>query len=421
MGISIGSFRSVIVALMSVQAWALRMAGPARKDSRAVEPLIRAAEKDRVNSILVIRVDEIGDAVLSSAFLRNLRSAYPAARITLIAKEEVRALLLHCPYVDEVIGVRNTMGRLKRWLILPWAMRRFARTQLAGRHWSMVLLPRWDVDAHYASVIAYNVDCDVRVGYSESVNVRRRYLNAGFDRFLTHPVHDPESRHEVERALCLLRTLGCATDDGHLEVWTAAEDDRAAGRVLDEVGVPNGSPVIALAPAAGRVRRQWAGEAFAEIGRWCLAEPASRVIVVGGPGDGVLCQAVANAIGERAVSLAGRTSLRGSAALLKRCSVFVGNDSGPLHLAAAAGIPAVAISCHPKDGDPGDVQSPVRFGPWAKRALVVQPEHALAPCTITCRENEPHCIGQVSVDAVKAAITGVWKVPGSAAVSTNPT
>ena len=103
------------------------------------------------------------------------------------------------------------------------------------------------------------------------------------------------------------------------------------------------------------------------------------------------------------IDLTGTTTLRQTISLLKRCKLYIGNDSGLMHLAAAMKVPIVEISCWPKNGDKFHHNSPYRFGPWKTRAVVVNPEKAIEPCLGGCTKFEPHCILQVEVEDVKGA------------------
>jgi ADP-heptose:LPS heptosyltransferase len=132
------------------------------------------------------------------------------------------------------------------------------------------------------------------------------------------------------------------------------------------------------------------------------------VVVVGGPEDAAAGQQVANACGDRAMSLAGRLSLRQVSALLQRCSVFVGNDSGPMHLAGAAGVPVVEVSCHPLSAPIDHPNSPARFGPWGVSARIVRPARHRRPCSNGCRSPWAHCILGVRVEDVVPAVADLW-------------
>ena len=109
-------------------------------------------------------------------------------------------------------------------------------------------------------------------------------------------------------------------------------------------------------------------------------------------------------------------------ALLQRCALFIGHDSGPTHMASAAGIPVVVVSCHPRDGAAMNVQSPRRFGPWSPTARVLQPDHGTGTCVDSCSASAAHCILNVSVDDVRKAIeevTGLRPAPAGPGDRTN--
>lgn len=125
-------------------------------------------------------------------------------------------------------------------------------------------------------------------------------------------------------------------------------------------------------------------------------------------------------IGGDAIDLTNRATVRETAAVLAHCSLFCGNDSGPMHLAAAAGVPIVEVSCHSVSGDDLHPNSPKRFGPWGVPNRVVQPETPKDDCAEGCRFEVPHCILNVRVDSVVAAIeslgveTGIFGGPADA-------
>jgi len=106
------------------------------------------------------------------------------------------------------------------------------------------------------------------------------------------------------------------------------------------------------------------------------------------------------------VDAAGGLGLRGSLALLARADLYLGGDTGTMHLASAAGLPAVVVSCHPRDGSPAGTNAPGRFGPWAARpSRVLQPATGLPGCGSGCVAAAPHCITTIDVaDAADAVL-----------------
>ena len=107
------------------------------------------------------------------------------------------------------------------------------------------------------------------------------------------------------------------------------------------------------------------------------------------------------------INVVGKATLRQTGAFLKRCHLYVGNDAGPMHLAVAAGVPVIEISCHPLDGSQWHPNSPKRFGPWGVLHRVLQPLNALVPCSEGCIADRAHCILDISVEQVKQAISSL--------------
>jgi ADP-heptose:LPS heptosyltransferase len=350
-------------------------------------------------SVVVVCIDEIGDSVLLGPFLRELSRLAPGASVTLVVQPGVSAWFEHCPYVDEVLVYDPRVPRAARPLLLPLRAWRFARAHLGPRP-DLVLVPRWDVDQYYASLLAFYSGGIRRVGYSAAVHPRRRVKNAGFDGFFTDVCERTAGEHEVERSLHLLGCLGADPVPGPLEAWLSDEDRRRAGELLGETG---DAPLVALGIGARHPKRRWPLERYEEVARWLIEERQARVVVVGGGEDVPLQQRLTSALGDRVSPLAGRTSLRETAAVLERCSLFVGNDSAPLHLASASGVPIVEISCHPLGCSPAHSNAPERFGPWWVRSIVCRPPVALPPCGDGCGDRDAHCITGVDVQEVREA------------------
>jgi heptosyltransferase-2 len=264
----------------------------------------------------------------------------------------------------------------------------------------MAIVPRWGVDYYHATYLAYFSGAPRRVGYSEGVWARKQELNAGFDRLLTDVLTDGSAKHEVEHGLDVLRFLGGEPVEARLEVWLNEEDRSFAAEVFARHGVEGDEPVFALAPGAGTPKKRWPIERFVELGRLLLQECNPKLVIVGGPDDRDLGDRLEAELGRNVINLAGRTTLRQAAAVLQRCRLIVSNDSGPLHLAAAAGSAVVGISCHPMGGTARHEYSPVVYRPWGVPQAVVQPEQARAPCQDACEWKQPHCILGISVQQV---------------------
>jgi len=351
-------------------------------------------------SILVVRMDSIGDLVLMSPFLRELRRSNELAWITLTVDSRFVNLVQLCPYVDEVVGFDPRSDSTFSALALHARALALCRACLWNRRFDLALIPRWDVDAYHASFLAYFSGASTRLAYSEEVSPRKQFLNRAYDKLFTHVIDDDMPKHEAEHNLDFLRAAGGEVCEDRLELWLGEGDRAVALGALRKQGVAAQDFVVAIAPGAGAAKRLWPLDRFAALGRFLIGEFDARLLIAGGPEDRDRGSYLREELGSAAVNLAGVLTLRETAAAFERAHLAVTNDSGPMHLATAAGIPVAAISCHPAGGDPVHANSPVRFSPWTSRQWVLQPGVSAAPCTSACESPEAHCILGVPVEAV---------------------
>ncbi len=400
-----------------LQSLLLQAFGGLLPGRRAAEPGAGRLHEDHFERVLVVRPDEIGDAVLLSPFLRELRRNLPRARITLVVNPTVSNLVERCPHVDEVVVYDQRVPRRWRSLVLPWRAFRLTYRELRRRSFDLAITPRWDTDGYYAVLLGFFSGATHRVGYSERATGRKERLNRGFDRFFTATLDRRESRHEVERNLDLLEWLGSApVRDRQLELWLGVEDEAFAEAALAGVPPAGHDWLIALHPGAAVHQRQWPLERFILLVRELQASYRAAFLVVGGPGDRELGRRIVEEADARVLDMTGRTTLRQTAALLKRCDLYVGNDTGPMHIAAAAGGPVVELSPFPRGGADWHWNSPTRFAPWGVPSRVLQPERPRPPCSDSCTSDRPHCIAEIPVAAAFEAavqLLGEERCPGA--------
>lgn len=371
---------------------------PARLD-----PPVQAS----IEQLLVIRLDEIGDFVLTTAFLRAIRRHYPQARITLLVNTSVEGLARACPYIDELLlyPVRRRAPPFDQ-LRAYAAARRFARERLCERRFQLAVIPRVDIDNACALAMAYHAKIPLRVGYDESSFALRQVKDRNFGRFLTHVVERNGSLHEVLCSLRVAAFLGADVADARLALWPRNEEIARAREYLSRFSDPH-RRLIALAPGGGLERRQWPPRSFASVAGRLIEEAGVRIVLVGGRGEERIAeQVIADSAvdGRHLLNTTGRLSLGEAAALLGCCDLFIGNDSGPMHMAAAMKVPCVEISCHPLGGDPVGENSPARFSPWLVPSRILRPRIALPPCQFGCSKPYAHCITTVqAADVLQAA------------------
>ena len=139
------------------------------------------ADLGSVHSILVVRLDEIGDVVLSVPMLRALRQRFPSARISLVVKPGLEGLVETCPFVDEVLTFAGRHYSIRQRLERAFSALAFSRDQLWGRRIDLAIIPRWSSDDYTATWLAFSSGARLRVGYSEQVCPDKARANFGYD------------------------------------------------------------------------------------------------------------------------------------------------------------------------------------------------------------------------------------------------
>lgn len=368
-------------------------------------PLLAKQEVNAVTArkILVIRPDTLGDLVLFSPFLRELRRSNPNARIALTVQPQFTNIVKLCPYVDEILAFDH---RGQGYLPNLDSQRRalgFAKRELWPREFDLALLPRWGTDHYRSAFLSYFSGASMRVGYSEKVEPERRRLNQNWDSLLTSALDDRQIKHEVRRNSDFLCAVGGSVQREDLELWLSDHDRDVARHALQSEAITERDLVIAIAPGAGHPKRVWRLGLFIHLSQLLVREFGARILVVGGMEDRERGARLKEELGAAALDFTGKGTMRETAALLGHCALMIANDGGPMHLGAAAGAAVIEISCHPTGGDPLHYNSPERFAPWCADRAVLQPAQAVSPCTTSCEWQEAHCILNITVDQVWGA------------------
>ncbi|HUC10332.1 MAG TPA: glycosyltransferase family 9 protein [Stellaceae bacterium] len=315
--------------------------------------------------ILFITATRIGDAVLSTGLLDHLIERYSGARLTIAAGPIAAPLFAAVPGVERLIVVEKRRWAL-HWLPLYAAV--------GARRWDMVVDLRgsalaWLLRSRARKVIAKGDEREHRV----------RQLGRLFD---LDPPPGPR-------------------------LWTAPSHDWRAA-----VLIPAGMPVLAIGPAANWRGKQWRGERFAELARRLTAPdgllPGARVAVLAASHERGQALPLIDAIPRhRLIDLVGRVDLLTAAAALRRCAMFVGNDTGLMHIAAAVGTPTLGLF------GPSPIE---KYAPWGRSTAVVRtaaaPETMFGPgfnhlTTDTLMDS-------LCVDAAEAGARQLWRRAASA-------
>ena len=303
------------------------------------------SNKKNYNRILVVRTDRIGDVLLSTPVIKALRDNYPQAFISMMVSPYAKDIVEGNPYLDEVI-IFDKNGRQKSW----WGCFKFSR-YLKKKKFDLALVLH---PTHRVHLVIFHSGIPQRVGY----NSKHGFL-------LTDKIEHTKQRgekHELEYNLDLVRYLGFEPENRKLLIPIKPESDIWAQDLLKKEGISKNDKLLAINPGASCPSKIWPNERFAEVADKLVDIYGFKVLVVAGPRDTTLAANVIKHMHHPGLNLAGRTSVSQLASLLKRCSLFISNDSGPVHIGSAVGVPVISIFGRSQAG-----LSPRRWGPRGER------------------------------------------------------
>ncbi len=373
-------------------------------------PAQRPIDPAAIRRLLVRSTNWIGDVVMISPALRALRKGFPQAQLDVLARASVAGAYVGHPLVDDVLVEERRSGTRRHEG--PLGVLRLSRMLRQRCYDLAVILPK-SFGAALAPALA---GIPRRVGFP--TDWRRRLL--------THPVPLPasaEAMHHVEFFLAPAQYLGCPDEDRSL-VFAVGEEDRQAARAfLAGHGLAPKSgrsgldkALIAIHPGASKFERAWSPEKFGQLAR-ALEGKGAWLVVLGAPADRATASQVLREAGSATLDAVGLGGIGTMAALLEQCDLFIGNDSGPMHVAAAVGTPTVAIF------GPG---APAKTAPYvaADRHREVSHNFACSPCRQDffkecdpAPSGLPWCLEQITVQEV---LTTTLSLLGSAGDPADP-
>lgn len=342
------------------------------------------------NIIALFCLTNLGDGVLLSPCLTALKENIPDIRIGLVAKASVCELYALDSRIAERIpftpfwfpGPENKHNGWKGFWLTVKALRKLG------------------------CKVALNTVSDVRTNLLARFSGINRLISA-YGRhgdWLSTETVAPELilRHEAERQLELASAfLRKKLKPYPLSIQLSSDDEKSARSLLKEAKVGE-KPLVAIHPGANVSFKMWQLERFNEVGRFLVRSKACRIAILGAPGPEVaLAKRLADGVGPEAVNLAGRTPPRILLAFLKLCNLYIGNDSGPMHLAAAAGCPTVAIF---------GATNPYRFGPYLPqdmKRVIISPLFKIDYIN-QAKEKGKELLIAISVEMVIDAIEDLW-------------
>ncbi len=332
--------------------------------------------------ILIVNVNWLGDTLFATPFIRAVRERYPNSYIAILTHPRCYEILEGNPNINEIIiydEKKQHKGLLRRFSIVAYLRsKRFDTAFILRKSLSRTLLLLFS-------------KIPMRVGY--------RSKRAGF--LLTKKVDIPPKRmHKVEYFLNLGKAVGIESSNKNYQITISENDIKKAEKILSDNGVGDKN-FVALNPGGNWGPKRWPVSNFAKLGDEIFERLRVPVVVTGAEKDMDLAKDIAGLMKHRPFILCGRTGLKALGAIFKKAMCVVANDSGPMHIAVAAGANTVAIF---------GPTSPELTGPCGdtRYKALHKDIGCRIPCyNLECKDNR--CIKAVTVEEVMGAMKEIIK------------
>ena len=335
-----------------------------------------------MQKILIIKLRYIGDVLLATPTVRAIKAARPDVRVTMMVNRGTEDVLSGNPDMDEIV-VLDKGSLAAQWGLI---------TGLRRRRFDTVI----DLtDGDRSAFLSWVSGAPVRIGFNDEHRWRGKWY--------THVVQSmPGAHHRIDRDLEALKPMGIQAGSKDPQLWLTREEENSANQLLDQLGVQRSQSMVILQPGARYWFKAWPPERFAELADRLTSQYSCQVLIGGSDQDIDLAQQIRQTAKSRPIIMAGRTTIKQFAAIAKRSALFVGSDSGAMHIAAAVGTPVVALF---------GPSSPAEWGPRSGQVHVIYKGLDCRQCFHpTCDRGEMSCMRQIMVEEVLGAAVRLLRV-----------
>jgi heptosyltransferase-3 len=328
-----------------------------------------------MKNVLIIKLRYIGDVLLATPTVRAIKAARPDVRVTMMVNRGTEDVLSGNPDLDEIMVLdKGSLAAQSRII-----------AGLRGRQFDTVI----DLtDGDRSAFLTRISGAPVRIGFNDEHRWRGRYYTQ-----VVQPVTGV--RHRIDRDLETLQPMSIQAGSKDLQLWLTPEEEHSADQLLGQLGIQRSQPIVILQPGARYWFKAWPPERFAELADLIMSQYGCQVLIGGSAQDIDLAQQIRQMAKSKPIIMAGRTTIKQFAAIAKKSALFVGNDSGAMHIAATVGTPVVALF---------GPSNPAEWGPRGGATEVIYKGLDCRTCFHpTCRRGEKNCMKLISVGEVATA------------------
>ncbi len=280
--------------------------------------------KESPKKILIMRTDKLGDVILSTPVIENLRIAFKHSHIAFLCRPYTKDVIKENPYLDEVI-IYDKYGKHKSLL----ATIKFALGLRAQKFdWALILHP-----TNRTHLIAIIAGIPLRVGWDKKMSFT-------LNKKIPHRKQEGK-KHESQYTLDMLRALEVTVKTDRLHFPLNAAAKKSIEKILKEHGVKEEDKLIVIHPAASCPSKRWSQKNFSGLTALLLEKTNAQVIIVTSAAEKKFGQLIVEE--NKVIDLRGELSILELGALLARANIFISNDSGPVHIAASLGVEGISL------------------------------------------------------------------------------
>ena len=349
---------------------------------------------NNVENILCIRLDSLGDVLMTTPAIRAIKESRSGCRITLLTSPAGQAIASLVPEIDDVIVYDA-----------PWMKATSPRENSRPEFDMVERLRRFQFDAAVIfTVFSQNPLPSAFLCYLADIPLRLAHCRENPYQLLTNWVLEPEPhsgiRHEVRRQLDLVATVGCQTQSASLSLGVPQLANYRVRKILQELGIDWEQPLVVIHPGATAPSRCYSAEGFAAVARHLALDVNFQVLFTGTEPERQLVEGIQTAMGVPSYSLVAALDLSELVALIAIASLLISNNTGPVHIASALGTPVVDLYA---------LTNP-QHTPWAVPHRVLFHD---VPCKFCyksiCQEGHHNCLRLVTPQEVVQAACELYK------------
>jgi len=331
--------------------------------------------------ILIVRMDRIGDVVLSTPAIKSVRDAYPDSHITVLVRPYARDIVEGNPYINEVLTYDKHRSEKNLWGNIKFIL------NLRKKKFDLAIILHPKNSAHLLSFLA---GIPKRVGYDKKLGT-----------LLTTKIPHTKQfglKHEIDYTLDVLRYIGIKPNDRSLYVPLNKSSEEKIADIFNKNGISEDDVVVTIHPGASCRSRRWNLRSFTKVADALANKYGVKIVIIAGPEDKIFGDEVAQRMTVKPLNLSAKTAVSDFISILKRSKLFISNDSGPVHIACAVGTPTISIFGRNDRG-----LSPMRWGPVGRHDVALHKDVGCEVCLAHNCKRGFKCLDAISVEEVLAA------------------